>query len=224
LLALTIWSGYVLCFNKTQKSYIVPNYNIRYMTKPQKSNLKSDLFIESARQRIAEVLFKHPDKEFSLSDLAIEAKVKKSNIGRILNAYQEIGFIHIEKLSKIWRIKANQSSKIYLNNKVAYNLHSILSRKLTDFIRDKYNNPKSIILFGSYRNGDDISTSDIDIAVESDDLNEYKIINLKELASHEAALGRKIQLHLFNRRNIDVNLFNNIANGIVLWGFLEVRP
>jgi hypothetical protein len=30
-------------------------------------------------------------------------------------------------------------------------------------------------------------------------------------------------LHIFNRNNIDDNLFNNIANGILLWGFLEVK-
>ena len=33
-----------------------------------------------------------------------------------------------------------------------------------------------------------------------------------------------VNLHVFSRNKIDLNLFVNIANGIVLDGFLEVRP
>ena len=45
-----------------------------------------------------EVLFKYPEKEFSLSDLAKEAGVAKANIGSILNEFQAAGLINIEKL------------------------------------------------------------------------------------------------------------------------------
>ena len=34
----------------------------------------------------------------------------------------------------------------------------------------------------------------------------------------------KVNLHVFSRKHIDLNVFANIANGIVLNGFLEVRP
>ena len=33
-----------------------------------------------------------------------------------------------------------------------------------------------------------------------------------------------INLYIFSRNKIDLNLFANIANGFVLDGFLEVRP
>jgi hypothetical protein len=33
-----------------------------------------------------------------------------------------------------------------------------------------------------------------------------------------------VNLHLFTRNRVDLNLFANIANGIVLEGFLEARP
>ena len=45
------------------------------------------LYDETARLRILAVLFKYPDKEFSLSDLAKEAGVAKANIGPILENY-----------------------------------------------------------------------------------------------------------------------------------------
>lgn len=179
------------------------------------------LYIGTARQRVAEVLFKYPDKEFSMSDLAKEARVKKSNMGLILAEFQQNGFVEITKLSKIWRIKANQRNPHFIKNKIIYNLASIHCIGLVEFLDDHYHHPKAIILFGSYRKGDDVSSSDIDIAIEMDEIIKYKKIDLKNF---EKMIGRKIQIHLFNRKNVNHNVFNNIANGIVLEGFLEVKP
>jgi len=181
------------------------------------------LYEETAKNKIIEILFKYPEKEFSLSDLAREAGVAKANIGNILNEFQEAEIILIEKLSKIWRIKANQTNLLFIRSKLVYNLNFIFKSGLVDFLVDYFNNPKSIILFGSFRKGEDLSNSDIDIAVESSELKDYQSIGLRGLIEFEKIIGKKIQLHLFNRSNIDNNLFNNIANGIVLWGFLEVK-
>ena len=182
------------------------------------------LYIETARQRIAEVLFRYSEKEFSLSDLAKESKVKKSNIGMILAELHRIGFVEITKLSKIWRIKANQQNPYFIKNKIIHNLAFVYQSRLVEFLNDYFRHPKAIILFGSYRNGDDISSSDIDIAIESDEAADYKVTGLRELSGFEKEIGRKIQIHLFSRKNIDISVFNNIANGIVLSGFLEVNP
>jgi DNA-binding IclR family transcriptional regulator len=61
------------------------------------------LYDETAKLKIMEVLFKYSEKEFSLSDLAREAGVAKANIGNILEEFQKIDLITIEKLSKIWK-------------------------------------------------------------------------------------------------------------------------
>jgi len=181
------------------------------------------LYEETARNRVFEVFFKYPEKEFSLSDLADEAGVAKANIGGILSELHKAGIIAIEKLSKIWRIKANTMNWLYIRSKIIYNLNFVYASGLIDFLVDYYKNPKAIVLFGSFRKGEDISASDIDIAVESDEIEQYEVIGLRELVNLEASIGRKIQIHLFNRQSVDINLFNNIANGIVLWGFLEVK-
>jgi len=193
------------------------------MFKPFSHNKYLKLYKETAKTRVLEVLFKYPEKEFSLSDLAIEARVAKANIGGILDEFQKIGLITLEKLSKIWRIKANQTNWLYARNKIVYNLNSIYQSGLVEFLVDFFKNPKAIILFGSFRKGEDLSTSDVDIAIESDDVKTYEVVSLKQVAEFEKIIGRRIQLHLFNRRNMDVNVFNNIANGILLWGFLEVN-
>ena len=181
------------------------------------------LYEETAKNKIAEILFRYPEKEFSLSDLAKEAGVAKANIGRILKEFHEYGLISIEKLSKIWRIKANQSNWLYVRNKIVYNLDLIYRSGIVEFLIDYFKNPKAIVLFGSFRNGEDLSTSDVDIAIESDEVKEYQIKELRELVEFENIIKRKVQIHLFNREKVDINVFNNIANGIVLWGFLEVK-
>jgi len=193
------------------------------MVKPIVHKKYLKLYEETAKSRIIEVLFKYPEKEFSLSDLAKEAEVAKANIGKILDEFQKIGLINIEKLSKIWRIKANQTNWLYIKSKITYNLDFIYRSGLIEFLLDEFNNPRSIIVFGSFRRGEDLSNSDIDIAIESNDTNEYKVLGLKELSEFENIIGRKIQIHLFNRKGVDINVFNNIANGILLWGFLEVN-
>ena len=181
------------------------------------------LYEETARNKIIEILFKYPEKEFSLSDLAKEAGVAKANIGGILTDFQEAGLISIEKLAKIWRIKANQTNWLFIRSKIVYNLNFVYKSGLVEFLVDHFKNPKSIVLFGSFRKGEDLSNSDIDIAIESDEINEYEVIGLRELSEFESMIGRRIQLHLFSRQSVDINVFNNIANGILLWGFLEVK-
>lgn len=183
------------------------------------------LYKETARNRILEVLFKFPEKEFSLSDLAKEAGVAKANIGEILDEFQEAGFILITKLTKIWRIKANQENWNFIRSKIVYNLNSIYQNGVVEFLNEAYGNPKSIVLFGSYRHGEDISSSDVDIAIEKDEFEKYESIRLvnRELIAIEKEIGRNIHVHQYNRKNVDINVFNNIANGIVLSGFLEVK-
>ena len=193
------------------------------MIKPIVHKKYLKLYEETAKNKIIGVLFRYPEKEFSLSDLAREAGVAKANIGRILEEFQEAGLIQIEKLSKIWRIKANQTNWRYIRSKIVYNLNSVYKIGLVEFLVEYFNNPKAIVLFGSFRKGEDLSDSDIDIAIESDEYKEYRIIGLRELTEFEKIIGKKIQLHLFNRKEMDIGVFNNIANGILLWGFLEVK-
>ena len=191
--------------------------------KPKVTKKYLKLFIQNALQRVLEVLFRYPEKEFSLSDLAKEAGVAKPHIGAILTSLEQLGFITITRLTKIWRIKANQQSRNFIKSKIIYNLNFIYQSGLVEFLTEHFGNPKSIILFGSFRQGEDFSTSDIDLAIETDETEEYKTIELRILSDFEREIGRKIQIHLFTRKDIDVHVFNNIANGIVLSGFLEVK-
>ncbi len=192
--------------------------------KPHINKMYQGLLIESSTQKLVSILFRYPEKEFSLSELALEANVAKPHAGRILEKLVIIGFIEIVKLSNIWRIKANQKNWNFIKSKIIYNLNFIYQSGLVEFLNQDFKNPRSITLFGSFRRGEDISTSDIDIAIETNDVKEYKILRESKLEVFEKEAYRHIQLHIFNRKNVDINVFNNIANGIVLLGFLEVKP
>ena len=50
-----------------------------------------------------------------------------------------------------------------------------------EFLNEYFGNPKAIILFGSFRLGEDLSTSDIDIAIEREGIDEYKTMSLRLL-------------------------------------------
>lgn len=188
-----------------------------------KPNLYRKLLVQTGIQKVTELFFKFPEKEFSLSDVAKETSVAKANLGDIVGILEKTGFLTIEKLSKIWRIRAYKSNWYFLRSKIVYNLNFVYQSGLIEFLYEYYKHPKSIILFGSFRKGEDVSGSDIDISIEQDEFKEYRTIGLRELAEFEKQIGRKIQIHEFNRKIVDANLFNNIANGIVLIGFLEVK-
>lgn len=163
--------------------------------------------------------------EFSLTELAKAAQVSKSTASRIIHGLKEDGLVTVEDKGIIYRIRANRDNPQFVNGKIAHNLKYLFESGLVGFLDKYYKRPRAIVLFGSYRKGEDISTSDIDIAIESDgeiELETDRPAGIEEFERHFP--GRKLQIHLFNRKKVDINLFNNIANGIVLSGFLEVKP
>lgn len=180
---------------------------------------------ETATERLLRIFYWYPELEFSLSELAKYAGVSKSTASRLLQGLKEWGVAKVLDKGIVMRIKANTENFTFLKLKIAHNLYSLYSTNLVEFLNEALRQPKAIILIGSFRRGEDISTSDIDIAVETVEETETKIIRLEGLERYERYFGgRKIEIHIFNRSKVDINFFNNIANGIVLSGFLEVKP
>ena len=94
-------------------------------------------------------------------------------------------------------------------------MNCILESGLVELIEEKLT-PKSLVLFGSYCRGEDDETSDIDLFLEC----KREGISADKF---QQKLGRKIELHFSeNFSLLPKELKNNIANGIVLSGFLEV--
>lgn len=193
----------------------------------QKTILKgvkiSQLELERAYDKIHAWFFAFPQSEFSLNELSKALEISKATANLVVSQLVKDNFLNVTKLGKLWRIKANQRHKWFETRKIPFNLRIIYECGIIEWIEENIKNKKAVVLFGSYRNGDDIKESDLDIAVE--------VSGKQALEIYPAAIQKfgyrdnvKMNLHLFSRSNIDLNLFANIANGIVLNGFLEVRP
>ena len=108
-----------------------------------------------------------------------------------------------------------------LNLKLYYNLEKTRESNIIQDLEKSFDIP-IIILFGSYASAMDDKTSDIDICLISNVKKEFST------EKYEKKLNRKISLHHFSKeswkkiRKTNPNLVNNICNGIVLSGELEV--
>ena len=167
--------------------------------------------------------FSFPQHAVGLNDLSQNIKSSKNAVKEAVNNLANEGFLSIEQIGKAWRITANQKHPYFITRKIPHNLQLVYESNIIKHIYKMIPNARAIILFGSYRWGSDNEDSDIDIAVEVLENKELKIINLGIIEEFGLRKNVRINMHVFARNKIDLNLLANIANGIVLDGFFEVK-
>ena len=113
-------------------------------------------------------------------------------------------------------IELDRDNQKVIELKRIENLKQIYMSGLSDFLEDEF--PGCVvILFGSYSTGEDITSSDIDIAVVG---SKEKDLDFTEF---EKLLGRVVIINYYDDlRKIDGNLRQNIINGITLHGVVEI--
>lgn len=124
--------------------------------------------------------------------------------------------IHQDKESKRWSIELNRDNHKVMQLKRTDNLRLVYETGLADFLEKEFAGG-TIILFGSWSRGEDIISSDIDIA----------IIGRKEksvdTSKFEKMLERKISINFYgSSAEIHKHLKENLCNGIVLAGGIEL--
>jgi predicted nucleotidyltransferase len=158
---------------------------------------------------ILELFFKHSSRRFTVREISLKTKVPISTVQRYLERLKKDGFVSKEN-------KANITT--YFKFKKALFLIDKMCRiGLIDYIAKELN-PSSVIVFGSVRKGEYDNESDIDLFVES---SVKKKVDLKVF---EKRLGHGIQLFVESDiKKLHDNLFNNVVNGIKLYGSFKVR-
>ncbi|HIH92396.1 TPA: hypothetical protein HA281_06380 [Candidatus Woesearchaeota archaeon] len=182
------------------------------------------LELNQAKEKVLLWFFSFPTHEMSLNDLCLQLQIAKTTAKRTVQELIEEGFLNVKVLGKLWRITPNPSHLYTYTLKIPYNLRLIYESGIIGKIHKQVPEARTIVLFGSYRKGDDAEASDIDIAVEVTGSQQTAVKELGVFPQFGYRKDVRINLHVFSRETVDQNLFANIANGIVLEGFLEVKP
>ncbi len=154
-------------------------------------------------------------------------KLSQREIARILNVsptaisnsiinLRKQELIKVEKTKTINFVSFNRGNPNAVDLKRVENLRNIYLSGLSHYLEMELAGG-TIILFGSYAMGADTNNSDIDIAVIE---RKDKVL---ELEKFEKLLGRKINVNFYDSwKKIHQNLKNNILNGILLHGGVEL--
>ncbi|HLF54720.1 MAG TPA: nucleotidyltransferase domain-containing protein [Candidatus Nanoarchaeia archaeon] len=166
--------------------------------------------------RIKEYFFVNPTAKLRVRQIEREIKVPLPSAIRYAKELEKQGILKSTIVAGVKLYSADRTSKTFLIEKKLFNIKSLFSSGLVEFLVNKYSNA-AIAVFGSYAKGEDIEKSDIDLYIEM----QKKEINLERF---EKELKRKIQLFIYKKITDVENkeLANNILNGITLNGFIEV--
>lgn len=175
------------------------------------------MLTEDNRVRILRLFFEGPSERLHLREVARKAGLSATGAMKILGVLEKEGMVEKERTTVTVVYRGNYENEKFMAMKRSLNLYSLYSSGFVSALVDFYKVPECVILFGSYAKGEDNRESDIDIAV---------ITGMKEhlpLEIYEGNLKRKISLHLIeNSKNEKKEFVNTLANGIVLYGYLEV--
>ncbi len=157
----------------------------------------------------------HAGEAYNARTLAKALQVSSPAIAKALPKLEQQGLITLKKEAGRLSIELNRDNPRVILLKRAENLKLFYESGLVEFLYDSFPGAV-IILFGSYSFGEDIFSSDIDIAV----------IGVKEksldLSPFQKVLEKTISLNYYLSFDLDLHLRNNILNGIVLKGSVNI--
>ncbi|MDP3766097.1 MAG: nucleotidyltransferase domain-containing protein [Nanoarchaeota archaeon] len=167
---------------------------------------------KSTIQKVLAIFFENPSREFHLRELSRILKLSMPTIISSTDKLAKEKLIIKEKGKVVTKVMANRDNIDFARCKRLHNLELIYDSSLINHISEAHNQPKAIILFGSFSRGEDIEKSDIDIAVITN-----KRLNL-DLSKYEKILKKTINLHEVSLDKISEEFKANLLNGIVLEG------
>jgi len=170
------------------------------------------------QQEILRLLFIKTGLFLNQRQIAKLLLVTQPAVMKAIPNLEKKGLIKIQqdKETKRWSIELKRENYKVMQLKRADNLKQVYESGLADFLEKEFAGA-TIILFGSYSRGEDIINSDIDIAVIG---RKDKLI---DLTYYEKVLKRKININFYDSfREIHKNLKENLCNGIVLVGGIEL--
>jgi len=178
----------------------------------------SKLKLTTLQNEILRLMYINVGNQLNAHTIAQFLKVSQPAVSKALPYLEKELLIIVKKdiRSKRLSIQLNQEYHQVLWLKRSDNIKQLYESGLAQFFYDKL--PQAtIILFGSYSNGEDTIQSDIDIAIIG---IKYTPLDLKKF---EQILERKIIINNYESfKKIDKHILNNILNGILIKGAVEL--
>ncbi|MAG47467.1 hypothetical protein CL617_02580 [archaeon] len=171
---------------------------------------------------IIEYFIKETEREFHVRELAKLTRKSPTTISKYLSELKKEDLLTSRKKFNHLLFKANTENTNFKDLKLYYNIKKLRESKLINYLIEKLNHPEAIILFGSYQKAENTVNSDIDILIVTSSKKPLSLENFEKI------LGHKIQLFLHSNNDIDKmktqnkELLNNILNGTILYGYLEI--
>ena len=167
--------------------------------------------------KLAELFFKRPLYRYHFRELCRLLGWSPTKLRTSVEILKKHGVIEERREKNLKIFSARTESEAYRKLKTIYNLEKAI--EIADFLERKLDYFEAIILFGSASTGQDTEKSDFDICIigaEETDIN---------LSKFEKDIERRISLLFADVKDLkrkNLELLNNIINGFVLKGYLEV--
>lgn len=172
-------------------------------------------------KELLELFMREPEREFHVREVAKILKKSPTTISKYLKKLElEEIVTSIKKLNHLF-FKANGNSVKFKLLKLNHNINVLFESGLIDYLLEEFNQPETIVLFGSFAKAENNANSDIDLLIVSP---KKQVPNLEKF---EKRLGHKIQLFIHPKSDLDKiktknkELFNNWINGVIIHGYFE---
>lgn len=179
---------------------------------------KHKLKLTLLQQEIVRLFYKKVEMKMHPRTIALLLDVSHPAVSKSLPLLVEKNFLILqkEKNSPRFLVSLNRDNPLIIGLKRAENLKSLYESGFVLALYDHFPSA-TIILFGSYAFGEDTSTSDIDIATIGATPKNV------DFSYFEKEFERSITINYYpSFQDIQKPLLNNILNGIILKGAVEL--
>ena len=166
--------------------------------------------------KIMGLFFEEPTRNFQLREISRLSNIAVTSTKKYLKELLNEELITKNTKTLYPSYNANESNRMFKVYKQQIMIFKIYLSGLIDYLEET-SLPNCIILFGSVRKGEYTKKSDIDIFIQS---SKHRL----DLQKFEKYLNHEINV-LFEAdlKDLSKELFNNIINGIILFGYLKLK-
>jgi predicted nucleotidyltransferase len=171
-------------------------------------------FLTPTTLKVLDFFFANSRAEFHEREIIRNAKISKGSANKILRLLAELALLTRTQKGRMVFYRLNAGDPLVKQLKILSNVW-----ELRGFVAENDERTKKIILFGSAAEGTDVSDSDIDILILTDEKAPLK----ESVSRFNRKTARKISPIILDvdefvkMKKEDKPLFERIDRGVVLW-------